>query len=208
MRLAAHRSSPSPWAPVPGEEARHGEAERDVLTFTVGGEVYGLDIGHIREIIKNRPITEVPRVPAFIAGIIAVRGVVMPVIDLRVRLRLNVVPLSPRARILVAMPPAPSSSQGADGGQEPVGLLVDCVHHVVRLQEGDIEPPTMLSGYEMEFVAGIGRVPREEDEPPRAQGWASSTGMLAARERDMIILLDLSRVLTFEAAHGLEEKTP
>jgi len=180
-----------------GEAYPHlgGGPQRDVLVFSAGGEEYALGIDHIREIIKSRPITEVPRVPAFVAGIIAVRGVVMPVLDLRLRLRLPAAPLSRKARILVVMRPVAGADAGAqDSAREPFGLLVDRVHDVVRLPEHHIEPPIMLSGHEAEFVAGIGRVYRLDGRPdPRGDGHG-------ARPRHIVILLDLGRVLSFEHA--------
>ncbi len=187
--------------------SRESGQQRDVLTFSVGGEEYALGIDCIREIIKNRPITEVPRVPAFVAGIIAVRGVVMPVIDLRLRLRLLAAPLSQKARILVVTRPDLVEGQ-LDSVREPFGLIVDRVHQVVSLWEHDIEPPTMLGGHESDFVSGIGRIHGGESLEPRQPG---GPGLLLARPRHMLILLDLPRVLTFEHAGSVshnEETRP
>jgi purine-binding chemotaxis protein CheW len=123
--------------------------QRDYLTFLVGDEEYGIDIERIREIIKVRTITEVPHAPSFVLGVIAVRGSVLPVLDLHVRLRL---------------PPATGMSRAARylivrrSEEDLFGLLVDEVRHVVRLGAPDIEPPpAVLSGSEAEFVSGIGR---------------------------------------------------
>jgi chemotaxis signal transduction protein len=63
--------------------------QREVLAFALCGEEYGIDILRLREIIRTRPITEVPRAPSFVLGVIGVRGEVLPVIDLRLRLRLR-----------------------------------------------------------------------------------------------------------------------
>lgn len=206
------------------EVLRGGERRRDVLTFSVADEEYALGIESIREIIKCRPVTEVPRVPVFVAGIIAVRGVVMPVIDLRVRLRLPAAALSAKARILVVTRPGEAREPES---REPHGLIVDRVHQVVRLGENDIEPATMLSGAEAEFIAGIGRLPldggadlraaRRGDKarrmepaalPPRrlpgpesvagAGPVAPAISAAAGAQRRMLILLDLQRVLTFD----------
>ncbi len=84
-------------------DEKRSQKERAVLTFLVGGEAYGIEIESIREIIKPREITEVPRAPRFLLGILTVRGLVMPIIDLRLRLRLDVRPLTGRARILVVV---------------------------------------------------------------------------------------------------------
>jgi chemotaxis signal transduction protein len=206
---------PSPWysanQPSLADEAyaRETAHKRDVLTFAVGGEEYALGIDCIREIIKNRPVTEVPRVPAFVAGIIAVRGVVMPVIDVRLRLRLLAAPLSHKARILVVTRPTADAGGGLggdvqDSGREPFGLIVDRVHQVVTLSEHDIEPPTMLAGHDGDFVSGIGRIHRLDNQEPRqAGGHHGGTGLLLSKQRHMLILLDLQRVLTFEHAGSL-----
>ena len=66
-------------------DERRARERRGVLTFSAGNEVYGVDILSIREIIKLREITEVPRAPRFLLGILTVRGMVMPIVDLRLR---------------------------------------------------------------------------------------------------------------------------
>lgn len=121
---------------------------RDYLAFLVGNEEYGVEIGRLREIIKVRSVTEVPHAPPFVLGVIAVRGVVLPVIDLHRRLRLASDGMSRAARFLVVR----------RGEDELFGLLVDEVRQVVRLSDPEIEPPPpMLTGSEADFVAGIGR---------------------------------------------------
>jgi purine-binding chemotaxis protein CheW len=93
----------------------------------------------------------VPRAPSFVPGIISVRGQVIPVLDLRLRLRLAQRPLTKEARILIVT-----------RDSEPFGLIVDGVQQVVRMRDEDVEPPPqMLGGQESEFIGGIGR-PRGE----------------------------------------------
>jgi purine-binding chemotaxis protein CheW len=121
--------------------------QRDYLTLVVGDEEYAIAIDRIREIIKVRPVTEVPHVPSFVIGIIAVRGTIVPVLDLRQRLRLATDGLSRTARFLIVA-----------REEEVFGLLVDEVRQVVRLADAEIEPPpAMLSSGESDFIAGIGR---------------------------------------------------
>ncbi len=128
-------------------ERSGGDYQREALAFRLGDEEYALDILRIREIIKLRPITEVPRAPSYILGIISVRGQVIPVLDLRVRLRLLARPLGKEARILIVT-----------RGDETYGLIVDAVRQVVRMRDEEVEPPPpMLGGAEAEFIAGIGR---------------------------------------------------
>ncbi|MSP62073.1 MAG: purine-binding chemotaxis protein CheW [Myxococcales bacterium] len=143
----------TPFGLVATEEAWHRRTraepvpQREYLIFSVGGEDYGIDILRIREIIKVRPATEVPRVPSFIIGVVSVRGIVLPVIDLRLRLHHEPAPVGAAARYLIVA-----------RDDERFGLLVDRVRQVVRVGENEIEaPPPVLAGTETDFVAGIGR---------------------------------------------------
>lgn len=188
-------------APRAGADPR---AQHDVLTFTIAGEEYGLGIEHIREISKWKPITEVPRVPGFVAGIILVRGQVVPVLDLRLRLRLSSTPPNSKARILVVSRPSVENETTAEDEREQFGLIVDRVNHVVRINDAEIEPPTVLAGHESEFIAGLSRIRLTEEEssvphPPQRTG----TGLAAVEQYRIVILLDLLRVLSFEHAGSM-----
>jgi purine-binding chemotaxis protein CheW len=115
----------------------------------------------------------VPRAPGFVTGIISVRGVIVPVIDLRLRLHLPAEPPGPAGRILIVT-----------RNDEPFGLVVDEVVHVVRLHEEDIEPPpAAVGGQNAEFIAGIGR-------PPSI--------MMPGASGRLLIILNVDTVLTFE----------
>jgi purine-binding chemotaxis protein CheW len=125
------------------------EPLREFLGFRLSGEHYAVGLAHVREIARVPPITEVPRAPASIAGVMAVRGEVMPVFDLRRRLGLPPSGEPGRdARVLVVQ-----------AGEGPMGVLVDAVEEVVRLRPSTIEaPPTGLgTGERGECIAGIGR---------------------------------------------------
>jgi len=195
----AQQSSPASTFESSGGRHQTGELRlsRDVLTFHVSDEEYGIGIEHIREIIKHRVVTEVPRVPSFVAGIIAVRGLVMPVLDLRQRLRMRTAGLSQKSRILIVSRPASSNEIVSEEERERFGLVVDRVSEVVRIQEVDIEPPTVLSGKESEFVEGIGRVRSEIEQSQRREA-RIGPGMITTEVQRIIILLDLVKVLSFE----------
>jgi purine-binding chemotaxis protein CheW len=123
------------------------QASCQYLAFHLGDEEYALDIGRISEIIKVREFTDIPRAPGFILGIISLRGVVVPVFDLRCRLNLGVSELMPTTRIVVC--------QHEDVS---VGLLVDSINQVVNLIDDEVEPPPgVLSGLDREMVSGLGR---------------------------------------------------
>lgn len=119
----------------------------EYLCFRVAHEEYAINIMSIKEIIKPREITEVPRMPLFISGVISLRGVVIPVMDMRLRLSMPVSPLTGRERIVVLK-----------RGSGFCGVLVDEVIQVARVKKSDIEaPPAVLDGIDREFVAGLGR---------------------------------------------------
>lgn len=120
----------------------------EYLTFALAGEHYALPIEHVREVLKSPPVTEVPRAPAHVLGVVTVRGEVMAVCDPRRRLALpGDPPAGPAARLVVA-----------DAGEGPCALLVDGVLGVVRVARGALEPcPQGIGGAAAECLAGIGR---------------------------------------------------
>jgi purine-binding chemotaxis protein CheW len=132
-------------APAPAAEV---ETRREYLTFLLGGEEYAVEIARVREVLKVPAITEVPRAPGHVLGVVMVRGEVVAVFDPRRRLGLPAAPVLGRAgRVLVC-----------DAGDGVVGLLVDAVSQVVRLRPSDIEPrPQGIGGAAAEYIAGIGR---------------------------------------------------
>lgn len=120
---------------------------RQYLAFNLGDEEYALDIRQISEIIKVREFTDIPRAPGFILGIISLRGVVVPIFDLRCRLNLGVSELLPTTRIVVCRHEDVS-----------LGLLVDSINQVVNLVDDEVEPPPgVLSGLDRDMVSGLGR---------------------------------------------------
>ena len=128
---------------------RSGDAGRRVeyLAFCLSGEMYAVQIAHVAEILRPPPITEVPRAPRTVLGVISVRGKLVTVLDLRRRLRLPETPVDSRARILLA-----------DAGTgEQIGLLIDEVRQVWRLAAEEIEPAHALGGDQPVHIAGIGR---------------------------------------------------
>jgi len=117
------------------------------LTFPVGSEEYALDIEHVSEIIKWREVEEIPRVPAFVLGIISLRGQIIPVFDLPGRLKLGSVEVSPASRIIVCQK-----------GERSAGLLVDGINQVVKMPVRKTEPPpAILAGLDRELVKSVGR---------------------------------------------------
>ena len=165
--------------PARGTTSGARSERRGVLTFSAGDEVYGVDILSIREIIKLREITEVPRAPRFLLGVVTVRGLVLPVVDLRLRLRLD--PAAARraaARILVVV---------HDG--ERFGLLVDEVRGVVRFADNRDRAAAAVA------VA----VARRRSSP-------ASGAIRDGDEERMVILLSLDAVLAVSRAARREAR--
>ena len=125
-----------------------GEKEyEEFLCFLVAGEEYAVNIMEIKEIIKPREVTEVPRTPTYVTGILSLRGTITPVFDMRLRLGHGRESYSGRERIVIVRK-----------GNELCGILVDEVTKVVRIASSHIEPPpAVLDGVDREFVMGVGR---------------------------------------------------
>jgi len=119
------------------------------LTFTLQGQPYGVPIEPVREIIGLGDVTPVPRMPAFLRGVMNLRGSVVPVIDLAQRLGLGSAADSERSCILLVDCP---------GDDEPVlvGVLVDAVQEVLRVGDDAIAPaPGFGTAVAAPFIQGI-----------------------------------------------------
>ena len=103
----------------------------ELCAFRVGEEEYVIDLRRIREILQPLPITPVPLAPEFLAGVMNLRGDVIPVVD--VRKRLGVPGTSPRSKVLVV-----------NVAGRLLGLVVDAVAEVVRIPRSEIGPPPLL----------------------------------------------------------------
>lgn len=139
-------------APVARLSRRGSETTplREFLMFVVGGELFGIELTGIKEILSPPPITPVPRSTREVLGVCSVRGLLVTVLCLRRKLRLPEPPTSRRSRILLT-----TSASG-----ETVGLLVDEVRQVVRLQQSEIEPAASTLGSDAsEHVVGVARPP-------------------------------------------------
>ncbi|WP_449370780.1 chemotaxis protein CheW [Thiomonas sp.] len=148
------------------------------LTFTLQNEVYGLDILRVREILEYTRPTTVPMMPAFVHGVINLRGNVVPVIDLAQRFGRAPTELKPRTCIVII-----EVEGEGDGGPMSIGVLVDAVNAVLDMEAEQIEPPPSFGvGLKQEFIRGMART-----------------------ESGFIILLDVGRVLSVEDMAGLAQ---
>jgi purine-binding chemotaxis protein CheW len=118
------------------------------LAFTLGGETYGMDIRSIKEVIQYGGLTEVPLMPAFLRGVINLRGAVVPVIDLSVRFGRAPTEINRRTCVVIL-----------ELARMLLGVMVDNVSEVLEIAQDDIEPaPAFGSDLRTDFLRGVGKV--------------------------------------------------
>lgn len=121
------------------------------LSFRLGEETFAFEVLQVREVLELPRITRVPRSAPYMLGVLNLRGGVLPVVDLRAKLGLDLAePTIDSAVIILEVP--------MDGGTLLLGALVDAVKAVIRLEKTEVEPPP---GFGMkvsrEFISGIGK---------------------------------------------------
>jgi len=122
--------------------------EQQFVAFRLGSEEYGISILQVQEIKRITDITRVPHAPAYVQGVINLRGSVLPVIDLKTRLNFVSQDYTDDTRIVIVKIEEYS-----------VGMIVDAVSEVLRLTDEQIEPsPDFVGGLDAEYIQGIGKV--------------------------------------------------
>lgn len=122
------------------------------LTIVLGAEIYGITVLKVREIIRLQKITSVPQVPAYVKGVINLRGRVIPIVDLRVRFGLEAAASERNCIVVVEV-------AGADGRAGQMGLVVDRVEDVANLGAADLAPPPEFGGgVRIECVLAIAKL--------------------------------------------------
>lgn len=125
---------------------------RKLLSFGLGHEEYGLDILGVREIIGVMDITPLPRTPAYLKGVINLRGKIIPVLELRSRFGMPSVAYTQETCIIIVDVPG-------DGESRLMGMLVDTVREVLDIPESSIEPtPQFGCSVPLDYITGIGKV--------------------------------------------------
>src|SRR5512143_2311417 len=115
------------------------------LTFALGEEEYGVAILNVQEIRGYSPATPIPNTPAYVKGVMNLRGTIVPVIDLRLRLGMPAAEYGPFTVIIVMAV-----------GRKVVGAIVDAVSDVLAFADADVQPaPTFGTEVDVRFVAGI-----------------------------------------------------
>ena len=129
-------------------ENQEQDREEQLVVFDLAGESYAVDIGAVQEIIRMQHITEVPRAPQFVEGVINLRGKVIPVIDLRRRFGLTEGEHSRTSRIVVV-----------DVGEHTIGIVVDGVSEVLRIPRSTVEPPSpLVTTVDSGYLRGIAKL--------------------------------------------------
>lgn len=130
------------------EQKNNASELLQLVSFRVGKEEFGVDILKVQEINRMVRITQVPNSPIFIEGVINLRGKVIPVIDLRVKLDLPKKEHDNDTRIIVV---------DLDG--KTVGFLVDAVSEVLRIPKSITEPPpSIAAGINSEYITAVGKL--------------------------------------------------
>lgn len=141
--------------------------KRQFLTFCLTNEMFGMELHQTREILEYKEVTPVPLMPGFICGVINLRGEVVPIIDLALRLGREPIEIHKRTCIVVI-------EIEVDGVHHVLGLLADSVSEVIEIDSEDIEEaPAFGAKIKAEFILGI-----------------------AKKDPDFIILLDAKKALS------------
>lgn len=124
------------------------------LTFRLGKEEYGFPILVVREIIGIIDVTPLPQTPAYVKGVINLRGKIIPVIELRLKFGLPAVAYTPQTCIVVV------EVTGADGhGGSQLGVIVDAVSEVLDIAKSHVEPPPSFgASIPLGFIEGMGKI--------------------------------------------------
>ena len=173
--VARHEAARSKVLAGAGAAAAAHEAQSgEFLTFRLGAEEYGIDILRVQEIRSYEAPTRIANVPAFIKGVVNLRGVIVPIIDLRVKLGCErieyndftvVVVLNVRGRV--------------------VGAVVDSVSDVLELARDDIKPaPELSSSIDASYITGIGAI--KSGETQRMLILMDIEGLMSSAEMGLI----------------------
>jgi len=159
------------------DRAENTAETNQYLTFTLADEDFALDIGKVREVLDYTTITKVPRMPAYLRGVINLRGNVVPVIDLRYKLGMGAIQQSVDTCIVIF-------EIMIDNELTHMGALADSVKEVIDLSPDQISPPPKLGvKINNEFLRGMG-----------------------CQEDRFLIILDIDKVLTADELDVVQGK--
>ncbi|MCI4399426.1 MAG: purine-binding chemotaxis protein CheW [Campylobacteraceae bacterium] len=129
------------------ENIKNRASKNKFLTYFLGEEEYGVDISKVREIIAMMKITSVPRTPKYVAGVINLRGAIIPVIDTRLRFEMPPLEYTEQTAIIII-----------EINKVSIGFVVDKVEEVLTIDEANIsEPPKFGTNINTDFIKNIAR---------------------------------------------------
>ena len=151
---------------------------RQYLTFKLGKEVFATDVAKVREVLDFTTITEIPRTPDFMSGVINLRGSVVPVVDLRLCLEMSKIEKTRNTCIVVVEVLLENEST-------VLGVLADSVEEVIDLEPDQIQPPPRLGTHiRTDFIKGMGK-----------------------QDNHFVMILDIDKVFTSEELQTVQEET-
>lgn len=125
---------------------------KQVLTFTLGDETYGVDILRVQEIRGWSPVTRIPQAPSHVLGVLNLRGSIVPIVDMRMRFNLERAEYTPLTVIIVL-------SVQSSMGRRDFGVVVDGVSDVIDVPTQDVkDAPDMGAHVSTEFIEGLAAV--------------------------------------------------
>ncbi len=129
-------------------EQKTAEESRELLTFTLGSEEYGIDILKVQEIRGYEAVTSIANAPEFIKGVINLRGIIVPILDMRIKLNLGNVIYAETTVVIIL-----------NVASRVVGMVVDGVSDVITLTAGEIKPaPEFGAGLDTKYFQGLGTI--------------------------------------------------
>jgi purine-binding chemotaxis protein CheW len=130
------------------EEKTAAGASRELLTFTLGREEYGIDILKVQEIRGYDAVTSIANAPEFIKGVVNLRGIIVPIVDMRIKFKLGSVSYDETTVVIIL-----------NVANRVVGMVVDGVSDVLTLQADQIKPPPEFgASLDTRYLQGLGTV--------------------------------------------------
>src|SRR4030067_625297 len=121
-------------------------ASRELLTFTLGSEEYGIDILKVQEIRGYEAVTTIANAPEFIKGVINLRGIIVPIVDMRIKFKLGNVTYNELTVVIIL-----------NVAKRVMGIVVDGVSDVIALAADQLKPaPEFSSSLDMQYIMGLG----------------------------------------------------
>lgn len=137
---------------VTSELQRGDVASNQFLTFSLANEEYGVDILRVQEIKGWTPVTHIPNAPAYLKGVLNLRGTIVPIVDLRMRFNLDAIDYTPTTVVIVL-------SLMNEGRERTFGIVVDAVSDVLNIAPGDVRPkPDFGTVVDADFIQGLATV--------------------------------------------------